>query len=877
MGMGILNQLEVARGDCRFKLLNVYLPPNTGGTGPATLLARIRRYQSAASLAPDLRRLDPVEFIYTLAQQWITEARTAAIPIIVGGDFNTPLQDRAGTAPRLRRWLGHNALLAPFHNTLHRVDGYCTHSTSRSSAVLDHIFHTVLPPTMQVQRIGTGNDPQYNSLSDHRPVWITLAFSRPLTPVPTGNPIRPPPRIDIVLGDTVTQARYASCLRSYCAALPARYTDPEVTHTVDDSCQFLAALSRLSVKAVGNPEGLDQYAKRRRMARRTGRGSRFKNGYSPQMRVLQLHMLFYQELLRVAEGGRTHYTRHWTPATYQTTLAHWITKWRTKHQRLLSDLSLTRAVSTPHPSHLLYRPFELIHRAYLSSLIASIKSQLHGRKRRQMRNDMSAAIRRIDNLRATNKIGEMIQALSSSPREHLDLDSLPCSTRGQIVDPPAIHSTLSDYFSEWYSSPPDMDAAAVALDTAPDLWQDLLMPPSPSVRDPLLHSQSAIPPPLQQGLRKACQVKVTEDQRQRIEATIQAPITFEQFNAEIDHLATGGAPGPSEATVNMLKAWPTDIRQLAHQHMTTIWTSRTSPVWFKDKIVKLAPKIPGNTDLSNMRPISLYEILRKLWTTIIAKRINLEWHNMSLLHASQYGYQLDNGTPMPLLNVLDEIEDAIHNDHTKHVTFWDIRRAFDSIPRNLQRLAWIRLGVPQDVAHWLVSLDDGGLSFIGSPHYFHTCSLRSAEELLQTSSHITKAPDLGFIAHRGIGQGESASSLLWVALYDILLEWIDPRNTHLHEAEDLPPYQQIDLDTTVINAYADDLATITGGPHAAAMQQQQATWLSAFCAFTGLTLHPRKIIATTIGPPLTMVPSLAIRDAQWKRIACTVSPDLASV
>ena len=232
---------------------------------------------------------------------------------------------------------------------------------------------------------------------------------------------------------------------------------------------------------------------------------------------------------------------------------------------------------------------------------------------------------------------------------------------------------------------------------------------------------------------------------------------------------------------------------------------------------------------------------------------------------------------MPLLNVLDEIEDAIHNDRSKQITFWDIRRAFDSIPRHLQRLAWIRLGVPLDVASWLVSLDDGGLSFIGSPHYFHSCSLRSADELLQASSHITKAPDLGFTAHRGIGQGESASSLQWVALYDILLEWIDPRNTHLHEAEDLPPLQQVDLDTTIINAYADDLATITGGPRAADMQQQQATWLSAFCAFTGLTMHPRKIIATTIGPPMTHTPSLSIRDAQWHRVDCTVTPDLASV
>jgi hypothetical protein len=49
----------------------------------------------------------------------------------------------------------------------------------------------------------------------------------------------------------------------------------------------------------------------------------------------------------------------------------------------------------------------------------------------------------------------------------------------------------------------------------------------------------------------------------------------------------------------------------------------------------------------------------------------------------QYDYQFDNGTPMALLNVVHEIEEAIHNKETKNINFWDNRRAFDSIPRNL--------------------------------------------------------------------------------------------------------------------------------------------------------------------------------------------------
>jgi hypothetical protein len=279
--------------------------------------------------------------------------------------------------------------------------------------------------------------------------------------------------------------------------------------------------------------------------------------------------------------------------------------------------------------------------------------------------------------------------------------------------------------------------------------------------------------------------------------------------------------------------------------MINIWSSLTSPSWFKDKVIKLAPKLPDNPALTSIRPISLYEIIRKVWTIIVAKRINLLWHQDGILHGGQYGYQLDNGTPMPLLNVHDEIADAIHNSKSKQATFWDIRRAFDSIHRNLQRLAWTRLGVPHDVVEWFVSLDDHGLSFIGSPYYIEKCKLSTPEQLYQSDKHMSQQPDLAFEAERGIGQGES---LLWVTMYDILLEWIDPRNTDLYVGEDsMGTFSADDIAQTVINAY---LATITGRPRAEEMQQLQSDWLSAFCAFTGLTMHPTKIHATTLGPPL---------------------------
>jgi len=140
----------------------------------------------------------------------------------------------------------------------------------------------------------------------------------------------------------------------------------------------------------------------------------------------------------------------------------------------------------------------------------------------------------------------------------------------------------------------------------------------------------------------------------------------------------------------------------------------------------------------------------------------------------------------------------------------------------------------------------GDLSFISSPHYHLNKDLKTADEMAKREGHFTKDPALGFSAARGIGQGESASSLLWTALCDILLDWLDPTQRHLHTAERLE-YTEEDAAGVKLNAYADDLATLSSGGNAEYMQQLIATWLSAFCAFTGLVLHPAKICPTLLG------------------------------
>jgi hypothetical protein len=72
-----------------------------------------------------------------------------------------------------------------------------------------------------------------------------------------------------------------------------------------------------------------------------------------------------------------------------------------------------------------------------------------------------------------------------------------------------------------------------------------------------------------------------------------------------------------------------------------------------------------------------------------------------------------------------------------HIISWDIRRAFDSIPKNLVKLAWDRLGIP---------LDHDGLTFPWTPHMMSHMYAHSDAKLAKDNDHFITSPHLGFVA-----------------------------------------------------------------------------------------------------------------------------------
>ncbi len=71
---------------------------------------------------------------------------------------------------------------------------------------------------------------------------------------------------------------------------------------------------------------------------------------------------------------------------------------------------------------------------------------------------------------------------------------------------------------------------------------------------------------------------------------------------------------------------------------------------------------------------------------------------------------------MAVLYLLNQLELA-NSLNPVYLTMWDIRRAFDSVPKWFQRLAWARLGLQTQDLEWFLKLDSTSNIYIRTPEF----------------------------------------------------------------------------------------------------------------------------------------------------------------
>jgi hypothetical protein len=193
---------------------------------------------------------------------------------------------------------------------------------------------------------------------------------------------------------------------------------------------------------------------------------------------------------------------------------------------------------------------------------------------------------------------------------------------------------------------------------------------------------------------------------------------------------------------------------------------------------------------------------------------------------------------------------------------FDTKKAFDTVNKDLLRAAWIRLGIPPDIADYLMQLDSTGSTTIKSPHATSVYHQLGVDHVVGETTDADFAAS--FFARDGIGQGDSTSGNAWIALYDILLCMLD-------ENPELPYFSRRDdqhTDPCSSYAYADDLNTVS--PTLAHLQET-LNIVSAYNSITGFSFNEKLDCGTNMATPY---PDVIVHDAGWQARPISISNQL---
>ena len=828
-GLGILTEVTLGATGGDIQLLGTYFPcPTTAGTGLSNKLWD----KTQAWLNVQGIHKSPQTYLQDTIQgrvlRHLGRGATSSPPrrniALVGGDFNSTWEGHHGPLRGLGGWAAQSSLLSPIAALDPPEPLHSYYMGGAPKSLIDHILLTQ-PCQGRILRAGLYDGSFFGSLTDHRPIVLGLKLWATAGPTFTTNhtlqrPAVRGPELDLMNPELIRD--YQAYLLT---TLPP---EPPQGHTASDA---LLHLSQASAAWTAT-----------RLARHrppTRKRTHF-NGWSPEAMALKANLSAVIQIQGNLRGYRGH--SHWRRQDdMDRDLPGILQQWREVVTRLRwpspedphrimdcsgmgpTGWSTTTLLAIQHP-----------HRC--AALITKLKRVLHGRQRTLLRQRISSHTAHLETLRITGRIGRVIKSTLQEDVELFTLESLPVPGEGILTDHRAIHNLVTAHFTQWYKGPegPEVPWATISHD------QHCF----------LAHTASrGIPTDLGHLLWQALtNIPGVEHVRADLARELATPPSLGEFNGIIAGHRGSTTPGATGLTYNMVKGWPAPVRTFSHRCLVELWGQPDTPPWLQWGWLCPKPKDPeAAVTLDGLRPLILLEVIRKLWVGLIIGRITRAWERHGVLADAQHGFRPGRGTDTALIQFINAREHAEEAALPLYSSSWDIRRAFDSVPRGAMEISWTRLGVPADIARWLATMDVGGPTVIRSPWALQTWARSAAQGFGPTPSLDRPCT---FHRDRGTPQGDVSSPHNWVGFFDIALHALQldrqtPNTINIGSTFQAPgthgvPYLVGDM------GYADDLvstaSTLPG-------LQRQADIISAFALCFDMEISVTKLrLARFSGP-----------------------------
>jgi hypothetical protein len=161
----------------------------------------------------------------------------------------------------------------------------------------------------------------------------------------------------------------------------------------------------------------------------------------------------------------------------------------------------------------------------------------------------------------------------------------------------------------------------------------------------------------------------------------------------IGKLKSYRSPGADQIPAELIHEGGETLRSEIHKLVKLIWNKEQLPHQWKESIVVPIHKMGDKTDCSNYRSISLLSTLYKILSNILLARLTP--YADEIIGDHQCGFWRNRSTNDHIFYILQIMEKEWEYNGTVHQLLTDIKKAYDSVRREVLYNILIEFGIPR--------------------------------------------------------------------------------------------------------------------------------------------------------------------------------------
>ena len=228
------------------------------------------------------------------------------------------------------------------------------------------------------------------------------------------------------------------------------------------------------------------------------------------------------------------------------------------------------------------------------------------------------------------------------------------------------------------------------------------------------------------------------------------PPTDEELESALNKLKHGKAGGKTGIPPELVAYGGAELWDRLLEIMKEIWKEKRVVRDWKDAEIVPIPKKGNLQSCDNWRGISLLDVAGKVFARIIQERLQVIAE--SVLPDSQCGFRKNRGCVDMIFASRQLVEKTLEHDDSLFVLFIDLKKAYDSVPRNALWRVLEKIGVPPTMLQIIKSFHEG----------------------MKADVRVGDAPTDSFEVQNGLRQGCTLAPTLFNIYYSVVVSnWRD--------------------------------------------------------------------------------------------------------